>query len=287
MVASGPAAPALWEGTEGLAPQPVRDKSSESPGAEGEFPRGSYTPYGYLDNPYHCWALHQSGVLRSVPPIGFAWYYPAAPGGYFYDVLLEDVGLQGAVEPGQVRALAFGRDQVHAEDRDGRPADRHRGGDVGQRDALEQHVHVGRRVHRHPAVPHLAQRARVVGVAAHQGGHVEGHGKPRAAGPEQHLVPLVGLVRVAEPGELADRPRLTPVPGGVQAAGERELPRPADPLEPGHHRAGRRPVDRVNLEAGQRGEVRFALGRLVEPALPALPARVRARVSLTSACASP
>jgi hypothetical protein len=49
----------------------------------GQFPPGSYTPYGYLDNPYHTWDLHPSGVLRSVPPLGMGWYFPTGPGGYF------------------------------------------------------------------------------------------------------------------------------------------------------------------------------------------------------------
>jgi hypothetical protein len=47
------------------------------------FPSGSYTPFGYLDNLYHSWALHQSGVVRSVPAVGFGFFYPAGPGGYF------------------------------------------------------------------------------------------------------------------------------------------------------------------------------------------------------------
>jgi mannosylglycerate hydrolase MGH1-like protein len=47
------------------------------------FPRSDYTPFGYLDNPWHSWNLHQSGVLRSLPGIGFGLYYPAGPGGYF------------------------------------------------------------------------------------------------------------------------------------------------------------------------------------------------------------
>lgn len=44
---------------------------------------GDFTPFGYLDNPYHCWSIHQSGVFRSLPGIGFGLYYPAGPGGYF------------------------------------------------------------------------------------------------------------------------------------------------------------------------------------------------------------
>ena len=47
------------------------------------FPSGDYAPFGYLDNPWHTWNLHPSGVLRSLPGIGFGLYYPAGPGGYF------------------------------------------------------------------------------------------------------------------------------------------------------------------------------------------------------------
>ena len=44
---------------------------------------GNVTPFGYLDNPYHCWNVHPSGVFRSLPGVGFGLYYPAGPGGYF------------------------------------------------------------------------------------------------------------------------------------------------------------------------------------------------------------
>jgi hypothetical protein len=47
------------------------------------FPNGDYTPFGYLDNPWHTWNMHPSGVFRSLPGIGFGLYYPAGPGGYF------------------------------------------------------------------------------------------------------------------------------------------------------------------------------------------------------------
>lgn len=46
---------------------------------------GDFTPFGYLDNPYHCWDLHRNGILRSLPGIGFGLYFPAGPGGYFDD----------------------------------------------------------------------------------------------------------------------------------------------------------------------------------------------------------
>lgn len=52
---------------------------SDGPG----FPLDDYTPFGYLDNPWHTWDLHRSGIFRSLPGIGFGLYYPAGPGGYF------------------------------------------------------------------------------------------------------------------------------------------------------------------------------------------------------------
>ena len=185
------------------------------------------------------------------------------------DVLLEDVGLQRAVEHGRVDALALGGDEVHAEDRDGGPADRHRGRDVAERDVLEQDLHVGGGVDGDTAVADLAERARVVGVAAHQGRHVEGDGEPAAAGGEDHLVALVGLLGVAEAGELADGPGAPAVAGRVQTAGEGVLPGPADPLEALVRVPGPRPVDRLDGIAGERGEVGVPLACGVVPGLPA------------------
>ena len=59
---------------------PLSDAARED--GEG-FPPGDYTPFGYLDNPWHTWDIHQSGVLRSLPGMGFGVYFPAGPGGYF------------------------------------------------------------------------------------------------------------------------------------------------------------------------------------------------------------
>ena len=103
--------------------------------------------------------------------------------------------------------------------------------DLGQVEAVEQDLHVGDRVDGDPAVPDLAERARVVGVAPHQRRHVERDRQAVAPARHDHLVALVGLLRVAEAGELPDGPRLAAVAGGVQPAGERVLAGPADPLE--------------------------------------------------------
>src|ERR1700736_6212969 len=39
-------------------------------------PQDDFTPYGYLDNPYHAWKLNPSGVLRSLEPLGMGWHVP-------------------------------------------------------------------------------------------------------------------------------------------------------------------------------------------------------------------
>ena len=67
-----------------VAPQEAAAHTSAGRGISGGgFPSGDYTPFGYLDNPWHTWDLHRSGIFRSLPGIGFGLYYPAGPGGYF------------------------------------------------------------------------------------------------------------------------------------------------------------------------------------------------------------
>jgi len=76
-----------WIGLPGMATTREACGAGSHPGSSGNsglgFPSGKYTPFGYIDNPYHTWALHPSGVLRSVPAIGIGLYFPAGPGGYF------------------------------------------------------------------------------------------------------------------------------------------------------------------------------------------------------------
>ncbi|HEY7209986.1 MAG TPA: trehalase family glycosidase [Bryobacteraceae bacterium] len=78
LLSAAPAASTL-----SASPQPARGAAETSEVAGAGFPKDDYTPFGYLDNPWHSWDLNPSGVLRSVPGIGMAWYYPAGPGGYF------------------------------------------------------------------------------------------------------------------------------------------------------------------------------------------------------------
>ncbi len=51
------------------------------------FPRGQYTPHGYLDNPAHSLVRNRSGIVRSVPPLGFGFWCRPLPWGYTSGVL--------------------------------------------------------------------------------------------------------------------------------------------------------------------------------------------------------
>jgi len=45
-------------------------------------PQLQYTPHGYIDNPYHTMVFNRSGVIRSVPPLGFGFWCTDFKGAY-------------------------------------------------------------------------------------------------------------------------------------------------------------------------------------------------------------
>ena len=116
-------------------------------------------------------------------------------------------------------ALLLADEDVEGEQDRRRRVDRHRGGDLAERDAVEELLHVVEGVDRDPLAPDLAEAAGVVGVVAHQGRHVEGGREPGLAVVEQVVEALVGLLGGAEAGELAHRPEPAPVHRGVGRRG--------------------------------------------------------------------
>ncbi|HTY58733.1 MAG TPA: hypothetical protein VMF59_07935 [Bacteroidota bacterium] len=52
------------------------------PAFPAAFPLSDYTPFGYIDNPAHSMIANRSGVVRSVPPLGFGWWKTSFKGGY-------------------------------------------------------------------------------------------------------------------------------------------------------------------------------------------------------------
>jgi hypothetical protein len=66
---------------------------------------------------------------------------------------------------------------------------------VIERDAVEEDLEVAEGGDGHPLLADLAPAHRVVGVVAHEGGHVEGGGEPRRAVRHEVLEALVGVGR--------------------------------------------------------------------------------------------
>ncbi len=126
--------------------------------------------------------------------------------GVLRHVLLEDVVLDRPLEPVDRHALLLRRRDVEAEQHRGGAVDGHGGGDLVERDPVEQGLHVGEAGDGHAALPHLALGAGMVGVVAHQGREVEGDGEAGLAALQQELVALVGVLRGPEPGELPHGP---------------------------------------------------------------------------------
>ena len=180
------------------------------------------------------------------------------------DEFLEDVVLDRAGDLLPVGALLLGHHQVHREDHRRRRVDRHRRGDVAELNAVEQRLHVGQRHDADAALPHFAERQLVIRIAAHQRRQVEGDAEAGAAGLQQRLVARVGVFRRPEPGELAHRPELAAVAGRMDAAGVGEHAGIVDVavvVDPLDVLSRIEPLDRP---AGDRGEARGALGRLLQ-----------------------
>ena len=166
-------------------------------------------------------------------------------------------------------ALLLGDADVEGEQHRRRAVDRHRGRDLAQRDPVEERLGVGERVDRDALAPDLAERARVVGVVAHQRRHVEGGREAGLAVVEQVAEALVRLLGGAEAGELAHRPEPAAVHRRVDAARERVRAGVAEVAVVVELDALRR-VERLVLEPGDRAEeLALPLGRrLVQLALP-------------------
>ena len=197
------------------------------------------------------------------------------------DVLLEDVRLDRPAELCTLEALLLADADVEPQQHRRRRVDRHRRRDLAERDAGEERLHVGERVDRHALAADLAERARVVGVVAHQRRHVEGRREARLPVVEEVAEALVRLLGRPEAGELAHRPELPAVHRRVDAARERIDARVAQ-VSLVVHADGLRRVERLVRQAGdRRGELAVALrSRVVELALPVLRAALEAALVL-------
>src|SRR2546421_33778 len=106
-----------------------------------------------------------------------------------------------------------------------RPIDGHRGGDLVERNPVEQRFHVSQGRDRDATLADLSFGARMIGVVAHQGREIECDGETGLTMLEQKFVTAVGVRGAAESGELPHRPEPAAVHRGMNPARERVLPR--------------------------------------------------------------
>lgn len=69
-------------------------------------PQSHYTPHGYIDNPYHSMIFNRSGVIRSIPPLGFGFWCTDFKGAY-------GSGVSGHVNYLSLLNFAFALDGKH------------------------------------------------------------------------------------------------------------------------------------------------------------------------------
>ena len=133
-------------------------------------------------------------------------------------VLLEYVVLQRATERSHREAALLRVDDVHGPDHRRGTIDRHRGRNLIQRQAVEQHLHVGQRGDRHAALTKFTRRQLVIRVIAVQRRHIKSRREARLTLREQVLETLVGIFRRAKAREHAHRPGLGAVHRRLHAA---------------------------------------------------------------------
>jgi hypothetical protein len=170
-------------------------------------------------------------------------------------------------------------DDEVGEHRNDRAIHGHRHGNLVERDALEQDLHVLDGIDGDPCLADISDDARMVAVIAAMGGEVEGHRNALLAGRQRLAVEGVGFLRRRETGILADRPRTTGIHGGARAAYEGREARQAVQMRNSFQIVGR--VERLDRNAFGRvpyQRVRIALDLLFGQSAPFLDAGVGFRI---------
>ncbi len=164
--------------------------------------------------------------------------------------LLEDVVLHRAAECGGIDALAFADHLVHGQE-DGRGrVDRERGRDPVERNAVEDRLHVCKRVDRDADLSNLALGQLVVGVHPHLGREIERDREPGLPLAQEVAKSLVGVLGAAPTRVEAHRPEALSIHRRIDAARVRILAGNTEALGVGLLRGIERCVERRHVQAG-------------------------------------
>ena len=138
--------------------------------------------------------------------------------GVLGDELFEAIVLDRAADLVARDSALVGQGDVEAEQHRSGAVDRHRRGDLVERDLVEKDLHVAKRVDRHANHADLAERTWRVTVVSHQGREIEGGRQPGLPLIEQIPKTLVGLPGRSEAREHSHRPEAAPVHGRLNPA---------------------------------------------------------------------
>ena len=141
------------------------------------------------------------------------------------DVFLEDVVLEGAVQLTGRYALLLGGCDVEREEDGCGSVDGHGDADFGERDAVEENLHVRESGYRDACASDFAGCERMVRVVSGLSREIESDAEPGLPLFEEVSVSGVGLLGRGEPGVLAHSPDASAVHVGLDAAGVRVFAR--------------------------------------------------------------
>ena len=140
-------------------------------------------------------------------------------------VFLEDLVLRRTPEGLGFHTLLFGHGDIHGQKDGCRGIDSHGRGDPVQGDFLENGLHIRQGINGYANLSHFTYAQGMIGIVPDLGGEVEGHTEARLTVVHEISVPLVGLLRRPETGQLPECPAASPVHRGVNSANKRFLTR--------------------------------------------------------------
>ena len=182
------------------------------------------------------------------------------------DVFLEHIVLHRPHDRSRIDTLTLRGDNVHRDEHWRGCVDGHRRAHVGERDAVEEILHVAHGVDRDAHLTDLAGAARIVAVETHLRGEVECHREPGLALREQVAKAFVRIGGGSEARVLTDAPEASAVHRRLNAARERGIAGEALVAERVVARKVGRCVERCDRDAAAGLEMLLALASLARRA---------------------
>ena len=122
------------------------------------------------------------------------------------DVFLQNIVLHSTGELANFYSLFFGDSNVERQENTGCGIDGHGCADPIKGQAIKQGLHIFQAGDGDPNLAHFTLRYGIIGVIAHLGRKIEGHGKASCALREEEVIAFIRLFRRGETSVLAHSP---------------------------------------------------------------------------------